>query len=26
MGIVIRQSLKASIVTYLGTAIGTFNV
>ena len=26
MGIVIRQSAKASIVTYLGTAIGTFNV
>lgn len=26
MGIVIRQSLKGSIVTYLGTAIGTFNV
>jgi O-antigen/teichoic acid export membrane protein len=26
MGIVIRQSIKASIVTYLGTAIGTFNV
>lgn len=26
MGIVIRQGLKASIVTYLGTAIGTFNV
>lgn len=26
MGIVIRQSAKASLVTYLGTAIGTFNV
>jgi len=26
MGIVIRQSAKASIVTYLGTVIGTFNV
>lgn len=26
MGIVIRQGIKGSIVTYLGTAVGTFNV